>query len=327
MWSRQERTICRTQALTGVLTFSAPTISATISKPVLSPSPSASRVFSEQLVDLPARLGDLGLGVAEGAAVAGQAEVDLERLDLVEAAEELADRVGAVAVVEEEDGAAEQVVAGDHQLALGLVQDDVRGRVAGRLVDLPGAEVGLHLDPGQQVAVGLDDRVDAVVVVVLAGLAVAFERRRPARRSAAPPRAAAPAPPPGRRRAGARAPRPGASRARSRRPRRSAPPARSGRCGSGCRRAASRPRGRSRPGRGRGRTGASGPCRRCRCRRGRCRRRRRPPRRCRGARPARAAASRSRQIARQDLLAARRLGPLALVRHRANPLRRGAIRA
>ena len=98
----------------------------------------------------------------------GRHEVDVERLDLVEAAEEFADRVGAVAVVEEEHRAAEQVVAGDHQLALGLVQDDVGGRVARRLVDLPGAEVGLDLDPGQQVAVGLDDRVDPVVVVVLA---------------------------------------------------------------------------------------------------------------------------------------------------------------
>ena len=85
-WSRQERTICRTQALTGVLTFSAPTISATISKAVRSPSASALAHLAEQLVDLAPRLGDLGLGVAEGAAVAGQAEVDLERLDLVEAA-------------------------------------------------------------------------------------------------------------------------------------------------------------------------------------------------------------------------------------------------
>ncbi len=114
-----------------------------------------------------------------------QAEVDLERLDPVEAAEELADRVGSVAVIEEEDGAAEQVIAGDHQLALGLVQDDVRGRVAGGLVDLPGAEVRLHLDPGKEVAVGLDDRVDAGVVIVLAGLAVAFE---PGDRDAALPR-------------------------------------------------------------------------------------------------------------------------------------------
>ena len=72
----------------------------------------------------------------------------------------------------------EQVVAGDQQPVLGLVQDDVGGRVAGRLVDLPGAEVGLDLDPGQQVAVGLDDRVDPGFVVAFAALAVALQRRR-----------------------------------------------------------------------------------------------------------------------------------------------------
>src|SRR5260221_9070484 len=66
--------------------------------------------LAEQLGDLAPRLGDLRLGVAEGAAVAGQAEVDLERLDLAQAGEELADRVRGVAVVEEEDGAAEKVV-------------------------------------------------------------------------------------------------------------------------------------------------------------------------------------------------------------------------
>ena len=83
-----------------------------------------------------------------------------------------------MAVVEEEHRAPEQVVAGDHQLALGLVEDDVRGRVAGGLVDLPGAEVGLDLDPGDEIAVGLDDRVDPGLVVAFARLAVALERRR-----------------------------------------------------------------------------------------------------------------------------------------------------
>ena len=321
-WSRQERTICSTQALTGVLTFSAPTISPTISKAVFSPSASEALHFADQLLDLAPRLGDLRLGVAEGAAVAGQDEVDLERLDLVEAAEELADRVGGVAVVEEEDGAAEQVVAGDQQPALGLVEDDVRGRVAGRLVDLPGAEVGLDLDPGQQVAVGLDDRVDPGLVVAAARLAVALQRRR---RDAA---LAGDLDPLLERRGGvvghqaARAPRPGASRARSRPPRRSAPPARSGRCGSGCRRAGARPRPRSRPGRARGRSwrmpalaadpgveeddAAVG-----------------------GDRPdvaVRDAGPGQRQAqppdARQHLFAARRLRPLALA-HRPHPLRTG----
>ena len=107
----------------------------------------------------------------------GQAEVDRERLDLVEAAQELADRVGRVSVVEEEDGAAEQVIAGDHQPALGLVQDDVGGRVARGLVHLPGAEVGLHLHPRQEIAVGHPDRVDPGLLVAVPGLAVALQRR------------------------------------------------------------------------------------------------------------------------------------------------------
>src|SRR5689334_21880829 len=63
--------------------------------------------LAEQLLDLAPALGDLRLGVAEGAAVAGQDEADVERLDLVEAGEEFADRVRGVAVVEEENGAAE----------------------------------------------------------------------------------------------------------------------------------------------------------------------------------------------------------------------------
>ena len=52
---------------------------------------------------------------------------------------------GRVAVVVVERDAAEQVVAADQQPALGLAQAHVRGRVAGRLDDLPGAEVGLEL--------------------------------------------------------------------------------------------------------------------------------------------------------------------------------------
>ena len=111
--------------------MSGPTISATISNGWRSPSASADAHLPEQLLDLAPRLGDLRLRFAEGPAVAGKAEVDLERLDLVEAAEEFAYGVGAVAVVEEQDRSPQQVVAGDHQLALGLVEDDVGGRVAG----------------------------------------------------------------------------------------------------------------------------------------------------------------------------------------------------
>ena len=119
------------------------------------PSAKAAANPLELLVELGAVGGDLGRHVAERAPVAGEAEARaLEPVDLVEPADELAHRVGRVAVVEEERDPAEQVVAGDQQPALGLVQDDVRGRVAGRLVHLPGAEVGLDLDPGDELAVG-----------------------------------------------------------------------------------------------------------------------------------------------------------------------------
>ena len=154
--------------------------------------------------------------VAEGAAVAGQAEVDSSGSTSSRLARNSPTGSGRVAVVEEEDGAAEQVVAGDQQPALGLVEDDVRGRVAGRLVDLPGAEVGLDLDPGTSSRSG-STIASIPVSVAAARLAVALQRRR---RDAALARdldPAARAPPPGRRPAAARAPRPGASRARSRR--------------------------------------------------------------------------------------------------------------
>ncbi len=178
MWSRKERTICRTQALAGALTLSGPRISRDdVEGGALAAGQRLPHLGAE-LVDLLAGGGDVGVGVAEGATVAGQDEVDVERLDRVEAGEEFADRVGAVAVVEEEDGAAEQVVAGDQQPALGLVEDDVRGGVAGGLVDLPGAVVGLELDPGDEVAVGLADAVDQLLAAALAGLAVALQGRR-----------------------------------------------------------------------------------------------------------------------------------------------------
>ncbi len=105
--------------------------------------------------------GDLGAGVAEGTAVTREAEAGIETLDDLEAVEELADRIGRVAIVIEEGDAAEQVIAGDHQPPLGLVQDDVGRGVAGGLVDLPGAEVGLDLHPRQQVAIGLRHPLDS----------------------------------------------------------------------------------------------------------------------------------------------------------------------
>jgi hypothetical protein len=74
--------------------------------------------------------------------MAGQDEAGVEPLDLVERVEELADGIGRVADVEVEADAPEQVVAGDQQPALGLVEADVTGRMARRLDHLPVAEIG-----------------------------------------------------------------------------------------------------------------------------------------------------------------------------------------
>ena len=134
--------------------FSLPIRSSTTSNGVFSPSFSDVADPAELRVDLLAVGLDLGADVAEGAAVAGQAEADVELVDDVERVEELAGRVGGVAVVEEERDPAEQVVAGDQQAALGLVEDDVGRRVAGRLVGAEEAEVGRHLDAVDQLAVG-----------------------------------------------------------------------------------------------------------------------------------------------------------------------------
>ena len=103
---------------------------------------------------------DVRAHVGERAAVAGQGQPRVERVDAVQRAEELADRVGRPAVVEEQRHAAEQVVAGDEHAVLGLVQADVRGRVAGRLDDGPRAEVGVDDDAVDELAVGLDEAGD-----------------------------------------------------------------------------------------------------------------------------------------------------------------------
>ena len=186
---------------------------------------------------------DVRLHVGERAAVAGQAQPRVERLDDVERVQELAGRVGRVAEVVVERDAAEQVVAGDEQAALGLEQADVRRRVAGRLVDLPGAEVGLDLDAGQRSRSG--STMPAMPIALAAArLAVARAAAPRARRSGARPRC------------GARAPRRGPCAARvmcswlgcihSSQPgalddRRR--PGRSGRSARACRRAAARARG------------------------------------------------------------------------------------
>ena len=76
----------------------------------------------------------------------------------------------------------------EQEAALRLMQNDVRRSVAGRLVHLPGAHVGLDLHAGNELAVGRHgaERCGALPPAVLP---VAL-RRRPARRSAAPPRSA-----------------------------------------------------------------------------------------------------------------------------------------
>ena len=110
------------------------------------PSASAARTASRRSATS-ARLPSMWRGdVGERAPVAGQREPRVERVDHVERVQELADRVGRPAEVEVQRDAPEQVVAGDQQPALGLVQADVRGRVAGRLDHVPVAEVGLDRD-------------------------------------------------------------------------------------------------------------------------------------------------------------------------------------
>ena len=53
------------------------------------------------------------------------------------------------------------MVAGDQQAAFGLVEGDVRGRVAGSLDYLPGAKVGLNLHARKQIARRFDDPREA----------------------------------------------------------------------------------------------------------------------------------------------------------------------
>jgi hypothetical protein len=100
--------------------------------------------------------GDVAPDVGEGAAVAGQHEPRVEAVDLVERGEVLGHRVGRGAGVEVERDAPEQVVAGDQQAPLGLVEADVARRVAGRLDDVPVAEVGRDRVALDQLAVDLE---------------------------------------------------------------------------------------------------------------------------------------------------------------------------
>ena len=104
-----------------------------------------------------------------------QAQARAQPLHDVQRAQEFAHRIRRVAVVEEQRDAPQQVVAGDQQTPLGLEQADVRGRVAGRLIDRPRPEVGGDRHARSRAAVGLDHGGDAGVVI-LAPLGVAAQR-------------------------------------------------------------------------------------------------------------------------------------------------------
>ncbi len=104
---------------------------------------------------------DVAMHVDERLAMARQREPRIETIDVIQGDQELLHRVGCIAVVEVERDPPQHVIAGDQQPALGLEQAHVRGRVPGRLVDGPGSEVGLDLDPSKQFTVWLDHARDA----------------------------------------------------------------------------------------------------------------------------------------------------------------------
>ena len=185
--------------------------------------------------------------------------------------EELADRVGRVAGVEVQRDAPEQVVAGDQQPALGLVQADVR-RARGRASRSPASRRGRSRRSRPRSARGRRASVPAWPVPWLrrcstqrcsGASGTPLWRAISSRRASACSRS--PAAPCGARGSGASTP-------RSRRARRSAAPARSGRRARACRRSAARARSAGRPGRARARGAPSSPARACRCRRARSRR-------------------------------------------------------
>src|SRR5688500_19756808 len=89
----------------------------------------------------------------------------VQPVDHVETAEELTGEIGRVAEVVVERDPAEQMIAGQEQAPPRLVEDDVRGRVPGRLVHLPGTQVRLDLHARQELSVREDDLRDAELVV------------------------------------------------------------------------------------------------------------------------------------------------------------------
>jgi hypothetical protein len=118
---------------------------------------------------------DVRRHVGERACVTGEAQARLECRDPVQRGEELAHRVGGPAVVEVQRHATEQVVAGDQQAPVRLVQADVRRGVAGGLDDRPRAEVGVDDDAVDELAVGFDEARDAASA--LAGARGPFTQR------------------------------------------------------------------------------------------------------------------------------------------------------
>ena len=149
---------------------------------------------------------DVTRQIRERSSVPGQRQPHVEHGDAIQRVEELADRVGRPAVVEVERDAAEHVVAGEQQAPLRLVEHDVRRRVA------LGVSITLH---GPR-SVSTTHALEAGPAPAAAGRSSRCSRRAgppptpaaapPARRSGGRPRSAARAPPRGRRtaRSGAR---------------------------------------------------------------------------------------------------------------------------
>ena len=173
-------------------------------------------------------------------------------------------------VVVERD-AAEQMVAQQEQTALGLVEDHMRRRVPGSLVDLPGAEVGLDLDTGSRSPSGRT--ISAMPNIRLAArLAEGPQSLGRNARLAGDLEAALKCARSGSRRPFVICAWFGCIQRRWRPVPRSERPGRNGPSARGCRPRAARAPAAAPPGRGQARADASSRARAGRCRRGRCRR-------------------------------------------------------
>ena len=180
---------------------------------------SGSRTGPELRVDLLAVGGDLGADVAEGAAVAGQAEADVELVDDIERVEELAGRVGGVAVVEEERRC---VRAGGLRRRAGRsrARGGRRGRARGRASRRRGRSRGRSRRRRRRRARGRAGRRDRCRGSRRGGPR-SVRAPRPGRRCDGRPRSGRSSARSGSSAIARCAPTPGASRARSRRRRRS----------------------------------------------------------------------------------------------------------